>query len=229
MNLYLGTPKVFVNSGPTWPDEGENRRLVPGGVRSVEAIFGLPCPPIVICLRRTSCAAFAVCGAVLAGCGQQPGASVVRTDPVAVAKLRRVDPDANRLIGGGLDEFRRRLRAARGQPMVVNQWASWCGPCRFEFPFLQRQALRLRGRVRFLGVNSNDSSSDARKFLAQYPTPFPHIEDPKSVIARSFGGGRAWPTTAFYDAKGRVAFVHQGAYASEARLAQDIRRYALRG
>ena len=166
---------------------------------------------------------------VLAGCGEQEQPSAVRADAASMAKLRAVDPDANRLLGGGLEEFRRRLAAARGRPVVVNQWASWCGPCRFEFPFLQRQALKLRGRVAFLGVDSKDNAGAAKRFLAQYPTPYPHIDDPDAKIARSFGGGRAWPTTAFYDARGKVAFVHQGAYASEAKLAEDIERYALRG
>lgn len=167
--------------------------------------------------------------AVLAACGERDQQTAVPAGAASVAKLRKADPDANRLLGGGRAEFRRRLAAARGRPVVVNQWASWCPPCRYEFPFLQRQALKLRGRVVFLGVDTKDSARDARRFLARYPTPYPHLEDPDAAIARSFGGGRAWPTTAFYDERGRVSFVHQGAYANEARLAEDIMRYALRG
>lgn len=167
--------------------------------------------------------------ASIAGCGEQQQPSAVGTGAASVAQLRRIDPDANRLLGGGLAEFRRRIDGVRGRPVVVNQWASWCGPCRYEFPFLQRQALKLRGRVAFLGVDSKDSRAEALAFLSRYPTPYPHIEDREATVARAFRGGRAWPTTAFYDARGRVTFVHQGAYATEAKLAQDIRRYALRG
>lgn len=167
--------------------------------------------------------------AVLVACGEREQKTAVPTGDASLAKLREADRDANRLLPGGLAEFRRRLAAARGRPVVVNQWASWCAPCRYEFPFLQRQALKLRGRVAFLGVNTKDRARDARRFLARYPTPYPHLEDPDAAIARTFGGGRAWPTTAFYDERGRVSFVHQGAYATEARLAEDIRRYALRG
>jgi hypothetical protein len=59
--------------------------------------------------------------------------------------------------------------------------------------------------------------------------PFPHYYDKDASVARIFGGGRAWPTTAFYDAKGELVKTHLGGYASEAKLDEDIRRYALRG
>ena len=167
----------------------------------------------------------------LAGCGtseRQSGPSAIAADDAALAELRRVDPDANRLLAGGKDEFRRRIADARGTPVVVNQWASWCGPCRAEFPFFQRLATRYRDKIAFLGVNARDSSDAAGRFLASYPTPFPHIEDPKADVARLFRGGRAWPTTAFYDATGKLSFTHQGAYATQVELDDDIRRWALK-
>ena len=167
----------------------------------------------------------------LAACGtseRQSSPSAITADGASLAELRRVDPDANRLLARGKDEFRRRVAAARGTPIVVNQWASWCRPCRAEFPFFQRLATRYRGKITFLGVNARDSSDAARRFLANYPTPFPHIEDPKADVARLFRGGRAWPTTAFYDAAGKLTFTHQGAYAKQADLDDDIRRWALR-
>ena len=133
----------------------------------------------------------------------------------------------NQLLDGGKDAFRRRLRRLRGRPVVVNQWASWCGPCRTEFPFFRNQAGKLEGRVAFLGVNSRDDRDAARAFLDKSPMPFPHYFDKDASIARLFRGGRAWPTTAFYDRDGTLDFTHQGAYASEARLQQDIARYAL--
>lgn len=133
------------------------------------------------------------------------------------------------LRAGGVEAFERELGRLRGRPVVVNQWASWCGPCRAEFPFLQNLADRYRGRVAFLGVNSMDSTEDARRFLGRYPTPFAHFADPDARIARSFRGGRAWPTTAFYTADGRLNYTHQGAYRSEEDLDADIRRYALDG
>lgn len=134
-----------------------------------------------------------------------------------------------RNLDGGPDAFKARLAALRGSPIVVNQWASWCPSCRYEFPFFQRLAERYRGRVAFLGVDSQDSRDAARKFLREFPAPFPHYFDPDVKIARLFRGGRAWPVTAFYDSTGKLTRTHIGAYASQARLDRDVKAFALGG
>jgi cytochrome c biogenesis protein CcmG/thiol:disulfide interchange protein DsbE len=166
-------------------------------------------------------------GLLLAACGGEPEAVPAgRADPRA---LERIGADATRLLDGGADAFRARLASLRGHPVVVNQWASWCGPCQYEFPFFERLARRYADRVGFLGVNSQDSRAAARRFLERHPVPFPHYFDADSSIARVFRGGRAFPTSAFYDADGRLVATHAGAYASESKLDDDIRRYALDG
>jgi cytochrome c biogenesis protein CcmG, thiol:disulfide interchange protein DsbE len=170
-------------------------------------------------------ASAAACGATDTGSvpsGPRPSKSELR------ARVGEVRSEANALLDGGPRAFRARLRALRGTPVVVNQWASWCGPCRFEFPFFQRLAERYAGRVAFLGVDSQDSRSNARAFLERFPVPYPHFYDKDASVARVFRGGRAWPTTAFYDRDGDLVFTHLGAYATEAKLDEDIRRYALR-
>ena len=131
-----------------------------------------------------------------------------------------------RFLDGGRDAFEARIEKERGRPVVVNKWASWCGPCRYEFPFFGNQAKKRAGEVVFLGVNSNDNDDSAEEFLAEYPVPFPHYRDPNLEVAASFNGVQAFPTTAFYDTKGELAFVHQGGYANEKKLAEDIERYA---
>jgi cytochrome c biogenesis protein CcmG, thiol:disulfide interchange protein DsbE len=130
------------------------------------------------------------------------------------------------LIDGGTKAFDAFIAKQRGHPVVVNKWASWCGPCRFEFPFFQRQATKRAKKVGFVGVDSNDNDGDAQDFLADYPVPFPSYKDPNLEIAAVFNAVQAFPSTAFYDAKGKLAYVHQGAYPSEAKLAADIGRYA---
>ena len=135
---------------------------------------------------------------------------------------------AAQLLGGGPAAFKARLAALRGYPVVVNKWASWCGPCRAEFPDFQRASVKYGKRVAFMGVNGNDNHGDALKFLKQYPTPYPSYEDPSGTIAQVFNAVAAFPTTVFYDRSGKVSFIHQGQYLTGAKLEQDIQRYALR-
>jgi cytochrome c biogenesis protein CcmG, thiol:disulfide interchange protein DsbE len=167
----------------------------------------------------------------LAGCGsaapEVPASRPCDAPATAKGGLARLRAEAGRLLDGGPGAFRARLVELRGHPVVVNHWASWCDPCRFEFPFFRDQADKLKGRVAFLGVNSEDSRSDASAFLKELPVPFPHFYDRDATVARVFRGGRAWPTTAFYNTQGRLVFTHQGAYATEAKLAEDIQEYAL--
>jgi thiol-disulfide isomerase/thioredoxin len=135
-------------------------------------------------------------------------------------------PTSASFLPGGRDAFEARIEKERGKPVVVNKWASWCGPCRLEFPFFRSQAEKRKGEVVFIGVNSNDNRDDAEEFLAEEPVPFKHFEDPRSEIAATFNAVQAFPATAYYDSKGRLEFVHQGGYPNEDELAEDIDRYA---
>ena len=173
-----------------------------------------------------------LCTAVLGGCSsgsdvdEGPAAGVKPGGPAALGELRA---QANDLLGGGVPAFRTRLARLRGYPIVVNQWASWCEPCKEEFPFFQRLARKYEGKVAFLGVNSLDNRDNALEFLEDFPTPFPHYEDPDGDVNRVFRGGRGFPTTAFYDRSGELQSTHVGAYASESTLDQDIRAQAIAG
>jgi cytochrome c biogenesis protein CcmG, thiol:disulfide interchange protein DsbE len=135
-------------------------------------------------------------------------------------------PPSASFIPGGRDAFENRIEKERGRPIVVNKWASWCGPCRHEFPFFREQAEKRKGEVVFIGVNSNDNRGDAKEFLKEEPVPYKHFEDPKLEIAAAFDAVQAFPSTAFYDSSGKLAFVHQGGYSNENDLAEDIDRYA---
>lgn len=144
--------------------------------------------------------------------------------PPELAALRR---RVNELRPGGARALDAQLRALRGRPVVVNLWASWCDPCIFELPILQRQALKYGARVAFLGVNSADNPGDARKLSARFPMPYPSIQDPRQAVAGRYGAV-GLPATAFYDARGRRT-LHQGRFTSEAQLSAAIERYALAG
>ena len=172
--------------------------------------------------------------AALSGCGSDGGPPSAAPPPATTARslagappaLAALHRQAGRLLRGGPSAFRARLRALRGHPVVVNKWASWCGPCRSEFPFFQRVAAELGGRVAFLGVDAQDADRDAAAFLRRYPVTYPSYSDPGQQVAKLFGATLAFPTTAFYDPSGKLSYVHQGAYATEAKLREDIRRYA---
>lgn len=139
--------------------------------------------------------------------------------------LASIHAQGGQLLSGGTSAFKARLASVKGHPVVVNKWASWCGPCRAEFPLFQKLSVDLGRRVAFLGVNSNDNSGDARKFLKRYPVAYPSYEDPDSKIAALFNGIATFPSTAFYDASGKLEYMHQGQYPSEQKLRADIRRY----
>ena len=181
-------------------------------------------------MARVAVTAVAV-GLAIAGCGSgdepkrdpAPAAADFSGAPRPLAALGK---QANQLLGGGKAAFRARLKELRGYPVVVNKWASWCPPCRAEFPFFRDQARKRSKKVAFLGVDSNDSDSDAREFLRKLPVSYPSYRDPDSEIAAALNAGQAFPATAYYDRRGRLAFLHQGGYASEAKLAEDIERYA---
>ena len=120
-----------------------------------------------------------------------------------------------------------KLAALKGVPVVINQWASWCPNCKAEFPYFQRDAQRYDRRVAFLGLDAQDQRSGAEEFLKRFPVNYPSVFDQSAQQAASLGGGQAWPTTFFIDRSGNETFVHEGAYASEAQLERDVRRYAL--
>jgi thiol-disulfide isomerase/thioredoxin len=144
----------------------------------------------------------------------------------APAPLAGLHAQAAEVLGGGERAFARRLARLAGHPVVVNKWASWCGPCRAEFPFFQREATVRGKEVAFLGLLARDHRGPAERFLAARPVPFPTYEDRDGAIAQRLGiGGQGVPMTALLDERGEVAFIHSGAYRSEAELARDIKRY----
>ena len=155
-------------------------------------------------------------------------AEVSRPVSGAPAELAALQRRVNELVPGGTKALDAQLRELRGHPVVVNLWASWCDPCRYELPFFQRQARERGAEVAFLGVNSGDSSADARKLSARFPMPYPSFEDPRQAVAGRYGAA-GLPATAFYDERGKLALVHQGVFPTEAKLSAAIERYALGG
>jgi cytochrome c biogenesis protein CcmG/thiol:disulfide interchange protein DsbE len=177
---------------------------------------------------------FAIFGAVLAlaGCSSSPEGGGGHPDydkalAGAPPRLAALHAQANKLLPGGLDGYERRIASLRGYPIVVNVWASWCGPCRLEFPAFQQLSTRYGKRVAFLGVNSQDSAEFAERFLREEPVPYPSYTDPDEDIAESIGASRGLPATAFYDRQGELLHFTYVPYTDHEDLRSAIERCAL--
>ena len=144
----------------------------------------------------------------------------------APAPLAALYERGNTIEASDPQKLEKELRALRGHPVVVNAWATWCGPCKLEFPFFQRAATRLGKEVAFVGLNVQDNRESAQRFLRERPVPYPSFEDGGGRTLHELAPGvRGLPVTVFYDADGERTFVHQGGYRDEADLLADVRRY----
>jgi thiol-disulfide isomerase/thioredoxin len=143
---------------------------------------------------------------------------------VALAALHA---EANQLIGGGTTAFKARLASLRGYPVVVNKWASWCGPCQVEFPSFQRAAIRFGREVAFIGLDGKDQDPAAAAFLHRFPVTYPSYIDPSENIARSIQAATYYPQTLYFDRQGKIVYDHAGPYLDATALETDIRRYVL--
>jgi cytochrome c biogenesis protein CcmG, thiol:disulfide interchange protein DsbE len=188
-----------------------------------------PTKPLLAAFFLATVVVLAACGSDGSGDGDYGGdapdyaATFAGAPPALVALYEQ----SNQLLDGGVDAFRARLEELRGRPVVVNKWASWCGPCRAEFPHFQRIAAQFGDRVAFIGVDTSDSADAAATFLAEFPVPYPSYSDPDQEIAKEIGATLGFPSTAFYDRSGELVHLRQGPYTSEDDLRAEIRQYAL--
>lgn len=148
-------------------------------------------------LSRWFAAVFALALALAACAGAGGAPDFVATGPA------RALPASGSLEPADLAEFEGMLVGARGRPVVVNVWASWCGPCRVEAPLLQRAATRYEGEVVFLGVDSRDDRKAAREFIRRYGIAYPNVFDGTGSI-RSGLGLRGFPTTYIFNRQGTL-------------------------
>jgi cytochrome c biogenesis protein CcmG/thiol:disulfide interchange protein DsbE len=93
------------------------------------------------------------------------------------------------------------MRQLRGRPVVLNVWASWCGPCIVEGPTISAAAKRFGGAAYFVGVDSQDQIAPARAYIARFGWTFPSVFDPQARIMNGLGF-LAQPITQIYLADG---------------------------
>ena len=101
------------------------------------------------------------------------------------------------------------LEQLKGRPVVVNFWASWCGPCQSEHPVLEWDAKQFGTQAQFLGVVFEDTDDNARAFLSRFGASFPQLSDPRSRMAVDYGVAGV-PETYFIDTQGTIRGKHVG-------------------
>jgi cytochrome c biogenesis protein CcmG/thiol:disulfide interchange protein DsbE len=115
------------------------------------------------------------------------------------------------------------LSANRGRPVVVNFWASWCGPCRFEAPTLRKAYEEYSPRgVAFIGVAVQDTDERAKGFVEKYGLTFPNGRDSTGEIMKTYEI-YAIPQTFVIGRDGRISYVHTGPVTDEL-LASEIEK-----
>ena len=103
-----------------------------------------------------------------------------------------------------------RLSEYRGEVVLINFWASWCGPCRQEMPVLSELHDKYRALgFTVLGVNVEADSSKARKLLQEQPVSFPVVFDNDSVVSKQYDVV-AMPSTVLVDRDGNMRYLHKG-------------------
>jgi cytochrome c biogenesis protein CcmG/thiol:disulfide interchange protein DsbE len=170
--------------------------------------------------------------AFVVGCGSSEEGGTTHPDYAkslagAPAPLAALYSEADELLPGGKGAFEKRV-AALGYPVVANIWASWCGPCRFEFPQFQEASANLGKKVAFLGVDSEDSEAHAGDFLENHRVPYPSYYDPGHEVAASLKVS-GLPATAFYDKSGKLVYTKIGPFNKTSELEEAIEQYALKG
>ena len=138
----------------------------------------------------------------------------VMADARPDALSERVDPDREEpLPPEKLEAFAdgpaRSLAAYEGTPLVVNFWASWCGPCVAEMTAFDRVAAAAEGEIAFLGVNRDDREEAARQLAGELGISYDLATDEDDSLFTAVGGF-AMPTTLLVDAGGTIRHRHTG-------------------
>ncbi|WP_432013407.1 TlpA family protein disulfide reductase [Streptomyces cucumeris] len=149
----------------------------------------------------------------LSACGGGSGStSAAAPDRDGISRIAPADrKPLQGLAGRTLEDEPLDIADYRGEVVVVNIWASQCGPCRAEASGLAAVAEETRAEgVRFVGINTRDPSRDAaRAFEKKYRVPYPSLYDRMGKLVLAFPRGevnpQAVPATVFLDRRGRIA------------------------
>ena len=103
-----------------------------------------------------------------------------------------------------------KLASFQGKLVYLDFWASWCGPCRQSFPWMNEMQAKYGAQgLQIIGINLDAKNADARAFLAATPARFAVAFDPNGAIPRSYGV-KGMPSSFLISAEGKVIFEHVG-------------------
>ena len=120
-----------------------------------------------------------------------------------------------------------KLSDFRGKTVVLNFWATWCGPCRLEMPDFQALS-QSRSDVVFIGINKEENEQQVRTFAAEVGATFPLVLDRTGEILANFGVTIGLPTTYFIDKNGIIQKIHIQAI-TRSQLIQYLDELAAQG
>lgn len=167
--------------------------------------------------------ALGACGSDDSGSKPPDYSQLEKKAPPPLADLYK---QGDELLSGDSSEVQAQLDKLKGYPVVMNAWASWCGPCRSEFPIFQKTSAKLGTKVAFVGMNTDDSEAAAKTFLGERPLPYPSfVSDGWDLTDEFVPGVRGLPKTAFYDKTGERTHVDYLPYESVGQLQSDIEKY----
>ncbi len=143
----------------------------------------------------------------------------------AIAEIKqgsRLGQDDWNIILTSPDGVKKRLSDYKGKVIWLDFWASWCGPCRYEFPWLEKQNKKFsKNGFRVLAVSVDEEIHDMNRFLEQMSTSFPVFHDPKGEVAEYFGI-KGMPSGVLIDRTGRVVKKHTGFRQQDAAPLEEL-------
>jgi thiol-disulfide isomerase/thioredoxin len=151
-------------------------------------------PSLIVALRRAA----VLSGCMVLGFAALPACAVEPGQPVPVATVTGTAAAAVPLVDG------------KARATYIDFWASWCGPCRESFPWMNRMQEKFGPKgLRIVAINLDAKRPDAEAFLAQRPAKFEIGFDAGGAAAKQFGV-KTMPSSVLVGADGKVIAIHQG-------------------
>ena len=203
-----------------WPQYGQQPASVlnirDGGFDPIAGLIGLLVASPLVGWRRSSLRRPLAVG-VTTGVVAWAFATLVAWQLTAATRL-----SLPALTIGDLDGHEVAMETLRGQPTVINFWATWCGPCRSEMPMLMEAQRRLP-HVRFVFADQGESAATVRHFMQERGLVLDNVLIDDNLELSNYYHVRGYPTTLFLDAEGHLRDTHMGEL-SRATLADRLQR-----